>query len=138
MAGSADGPGGGAPDPDLVEVVKEIGRVGVDPVRAGPLELLAAVAAGQQPDAERSGPPRGQQVPDAVDDDDRVRDRAPDERRGGYEQVGVRLGVPNLVSGDERGVLLRAGPARAGPRWPAHWWRSHIFTPWPVSKSSSA
>jgi hypothetical protein len=37
---------------DLVQPAEQVGRVGVHPVRAAPFQLLAAVPAGQQADAE--------------------------------------------------------------------------------------
>src|SRR4029453_14163536 len=64
----------GVPDPDLVEVGQEIGRVVIDTVGAGPFQLLAAIAARQQPHPQRPGPPGGQQVPD----------RAARAHRGGH------------------------------------------------------
>ena len=59
------------PDADLVEVTQQIGRLLVDAVRARALELVLAVPAGQQPDAQCARAPRRQQVPHAVADDDR-------------------------------------------------------------------
>src|SRR5215218_9906842 len=52
-------------DTDLVEVTEEVGRIVVDAVRAGALELLEAVAAGQQADPEGPRSPGGEQVPNA-------------------------------------------------------------------------
>ena len=71
-----------AADAQLVEVSEHVGRVGVDPERAGSLELLEAVAAREQPDAERTGAPSSQQVLDAVADDHRVLDRQIEQGRG--------------------------------------------------------
>ncbi len=63
-------PVGVAAHADLVEVDEQVGGIGVHPVRAGPLKFFTTVPAGQQPHAERAGAARGEQVPDAVADDD--------------------------------------------------------------------
>src|SRR5215218_8870345 len=55
-----------APHPELVEVPHEHGRIVVDPVGPGALELLRAVAAGEQADAQGARPAGGEHVPDAV------------------------------------------------------------------------
>jgi hypothetical protein len=110
-------------------VQEQVGRVLVDPVGAGPLQLFAAVAARQQADAERPGPPGGQQVPDRVADHDRVGDLGPEALGRGQEQVGVGLGVGDLVAGDHRDAgrdpeQLKGGPGRrleaAGRDRPGH------------------
>src|SRR5215470_18599309 len=59
-------------DAHLVGAGEQVGGIGVDPVRAGPLKLLPAVTAGQQADSHRPGAAGGEQVPDAVPDDERV------------------------------------------------------------------
>ena len=51
---------------------------------------------------------RGEQVPDAIADDHAVADVDPDQLGGGQEEVGVRLGVADLVAGDERRVRRQA------------------------------
>jgi len=89
-------------DAGLVEMVQQIQRVLVDPVGAGPFQFVLAVAAGQHPDAQRPGPARRQQVPDAVADHDRIADRDAEPVGGGQEQVRVRLGVLDHVAGHHR------------------------------------
>src|SRR6202035_1033485 len=69
-------------DARLVQPGEHLGRVGVHPVRAGPLQLLAAVAAGLEADAERPGAARREQVPHAVPHHHRV-PRLDAEQRGG-------------------------------------------------------
>ena len=54
------------PDADLINVFEEIGRIFIDAISAGALELFAAVTAGEEADAERAGSPGRQHVPDAV------------------------------------------------------------------------
>jgi len=97
------------PDPDLFLAAAAL--LGVDPRytmvvgdsvwdllaarRAGALQFLTAVAAGLQPDAERSGAARREEVPDAVPDDHRVPGVHAEQRGGAKEQVGIRLGVPH-------------------------------------------
>src|SRR5215468_5407502 len=58
-------------DAHLVGAGEQVGGVGVDPVGTGPLKLLPAVAAGQHADPDGPGAARGEQVPDAVPDDER-------------------------------------------------------------------
>ena len=115
-----------APHPDLVEVGEQVARVFVDPVRARVDELLAPVAARQQTDPERPRAPRREQIPDAVADHDAVADVDADPLGGGQEQVGVGLGVADLVAGHERRVgrqteQLERRAARSARR---RWWRS--------------
>ena len=57
-----------APRRHFVDVLQEVGGVVVDAIGAGALQLLAAIAAGEQADAERPRPARGEHVPDAVTD----------------------------------------------------------------------
>ena len=59
-------------DADLVQVAQEIGRIVVDAVGAGDLELRASVPAREQADAQRARALRGEQIPNAVADADRV------------------------------------------------------------------
>ncbi len=64
---------------------EEIGGVRVHAVRACPLELLTAVAARKQADPERASPSSGEQIPDAVADDDGRADIGTNTRSGGEE-----------------------------------------------------
>src|SRR5689334_18724283 len=59
-----------APPADLVEMIEQISRVLVDADGAGVAQLLVAIAAGQQPDAERATARGGEHVPDGVADHD--------------------------------------------------------------------
>src|SRR5579859_2327771 len=65
---------GGGADPDFVEMVQQIGRVLVHPIRAGPLELFLSVAPGEEADRQRARPAGGQEIPDTVAHHDRVLD----------------------------------------------------------------
>ena len=71
-------------------------RVVVDPVGAGALQLLGAVAARQHADPERAGAPRREQVPDAVADDVDLAglDPEPVDRRQEQVRVGLGVGAP--------------------------------------------
>src|SRR4051794_13212022 len=83
--------------PEFVQPGQHVQRVAVDPERAGPLQLLPAVAAGHHPDAEGSGAPCGQQVPDAVAHHQRVPGIDVQPGRRGEEQVRIGFGVSDLV-----------------------------------------
>ena len=101
------GRSGSDPDAHLVQVAEQVGRVRIHAVGAGPLELVLPVAARQQPDAQRTGPPRRQQVPHAVPHHHRLGDVHTEALSGRQKQVGVRFRVRHLVAGDHRHVGAR-------------------------------
>src|SRR4051794_2954178 len=78
---------------DFVEMEQHVGRIVVDPERSGALQLLAAVAAGEQADSKRPTARSGDHVPDAVADDVAALRAGPEPLRGLDEQVGIGLGV---------------------------------------------
>ncbi len=80
----------------------------VDAVGAGAGEFIFAVAAGHETDAKGSGALRGEEVPDAVADDDGVRDRDAEFFRGHQEEIGVGFGEFDLVAGDDWDVIWDA------------------------------
>ena len=97
----------GLPDrahPDFLDVREHVGGVGVDAVRAGALEFLASVSAGQQPDTEGSSALGREQIPDAVTDDERLLRIDAEQLGGGQEKVRVRLGALDEIPGDDRYV----------------------------------
>jgi hypothetical protein len=96
-------------------VQEQVGRVLVDPVGAGPFQLLAAVAAREEADPQRPGPAGGQQVPDRVADHDRVADVGPQALGRGQEQVGVGLGVGHLIAGHHRDLGRDPEQLQGGP-----------------------
>jgi hypothetical protein len=75
---------------------EEISGVGIDPVCARTLKLLTAVAARKQANPKSSSPSSGEQIPDAVADDDRRADVGANPRCGGEKQV--RSGLANRTS----------------------------------------
>src|SRR5229473_447490 len=83
-------------------MLQEIRGILVDAIRPRLLQLVFPVAAREQPDAERVGAPRGEQVPLAVAHHDRLfdRDAEPPGRR--QEQVGIGLGVLHLIARHHR------------------------------------
>src|SRR2546429_3330372 len=84
--GADQGSDGGRPDPELVQVAVEVGGVLVDAEGAGPVQLVAAVAAREQADAQGPRPLRRQHVPDAVPDHDGVGGVHPQAGGGGQGQ----------------------------------------------------
>src|SRR6266540_4161482 len=61
-------------DAEFVEVMEHVAGVVVDAERTCALGFLATVAAGEEPDPERSGTTRGEHVPNAVAHHHRVAD----------------------------------------------------------------
>src|SRR5439155_22632020 len=88
------------PDPYLVQVRQQVRGILVDPVGAGTLELILAVAARQETDAERAGAVGGEEIPDAVADDDGRGDRYSETLGGRQEEVWIGLGALHLVPRD--------------------------------------
>ena len=53
-------------------MLQQIGRILIDSIGAGLLELILTVAAGKQTDPKRPGAACGEKIPDAVTDHDRI------------------------------------------------------------------
>src|SRR5690348_5847361 len=62
-------PAGAGADADLIEMREQAGRIVIDAVCAGVLQLVGSIPAGEQTDSERAGAAGSQEVPDAVADD---------------------------------------------------------------------
>jgi len=76
-----------ATDADFVGTGEEVRWVGVDPVGASPFQLLAPVAAGHDPDADRARPARGEQIPHTVADHEGVLGLTHQQRGRGWPAV---------------------------------------------------
>src|SRR5260370_8298639 len=88
---------GARSDAELIDVFEEVLRIVVDAVRAGALELFAAIASRQHADAQSVGTLGGELIPDAVPDDEAVGDR-PAERPGrGAVEIRLGFGLSPLV-----------------------------------------
>src|SRR5262245_65985594 len=106
---------------DFVDMVEQIRRVLIDTVRTGALELILAVAARQETNAQGAGALSGQHVPDAVADHGRAPDWNTQPIGSGEEQVRIRLGELHLVSSHDRGpddVDTERFEGRSGTRHP--------------------
>ena len=79
-----------------------VGRIGIHAERAGAFEFVFAIAAGQQSDAERARALRGDHVPDAVAEHERLADVHAKTFGGGEEQIGIGLGVFDLIARHHR------------------------------------
>jgi hypothetical protein len=79
----------GPANTDFIQMQEEIGGVCVHAVRTCLLKFFTAIAARKQADPEGAGPSSGEQVPDAVADDDGRADVGTNTRCGGEEQVRV-------------------------------------------------
>ena len=79
--------------------------VAVDAERSGRPQLVLAVAAGQEADAQHPGPASGQQVPDGVTDDVAVGDLDAEALLAGEKQVWFGLGAQHVAALDDDRVL---------------------------------
>jgi hypothetical protein len=86
-------------------VRQQIGSVLVHAIRAGALELLAPVAAGQDANAQGARTPSSQEIPDAVAHHDAVLDRDAEPLRRGEEEIRIGLGPRDQVACDDRDVV---------------------------------
>ena len=86
-----------AANAELIQMPQQVRRILVDPIRARALQFFLAVATGEQAHSQGASPPGGQQIPDTVPHDNRLVDGHAEPRRGGDEQVRVRLGVFHLL-----------------------------------------
>src|ERR1700730_6548925 len=105
------------PAADLIDVLEEVGRIFVDATGASALELLSAVAAGEEADAEGTGTLGCQHVPDAVADDEGrfYSDVQPSGRC--EKEVRIRLAVFHLVPRHDRdSVAVNIDPVEKRPR----------------------
>jgi hypothetical protein len=91
---------------DLVQMSEQVRRVLVDAVSPGAVELTPSIPAGEETDAKGPSPLGGEEIPDAVADDEAgVRGDA-EAIGGGQEEIRVRLGVSDVVTCHHR-----------NPRW---------------------
>ena len=88
-------------DPELIERFEQLRRVAVDAERAGRAQLVLAIAAAQQADAEHPGTPRCQEVPDGVADDIALVGRNTEPLLAGEEQVRLGLGAQDVAALDD-------------------------------------
>src|SRR5579883_1294517 len=112
------------PAPDLVDVPQQVRGVFVHAHGAGALELILAIAARQEAHSEPAGTARREHVPDAVAHDDGRLDVGAEPRGRGEEEIGIRLGMPDIIPGDHRNlrgidpqsvqVVFRGAHAAAG------------------------
>src|SRR4051794_21817050 len=87
---------------------EQAGRVLVDAVRAGAFQLLLAVAAGEYSDTDGARTASCEEVPHAVTDDDRIVNRDAELFGGGEKQVGIGLGVADLIARNDDQIVAHA------------------------------
>src|SRR5450759_3390646 len=87
---------------DFVDVFQQVGRVLEYAVCAGALELVLRIATGEQADAKRMRPSRGEHVPDRVADHRRGFDRDAEPIGCGEKEIRIGFRVPDLVACDHR------------------------------------
>src|SRR3989475_6903357 len=110
-------------DAELVEGAVQVRRVAIDPERAGRRELVPAVAARQQADAQHSGAARREQIPDRIADDIAVANVHAKLLLALEKEIGLGLRSKDIAAVDdhrlrrdaercERPVYLRMPPGR--------------------------
>ena len=87
----------------------------VDAEGAGHLELLAAVAARQEPHSQRPGAAGGEHIPDAVPHDDGVGAGSPRSLGGGEEEVGIGRLIPSTRRGRSSDLGVRSNRPSISP-----------------------
>src|SRR5918994_5962652 len=92
---------GSLPYSDLIERLPKLGGVAVDAECARAGQLVLAVATAQQADAEHAGSPGGKQIPDGVADHVGVRGGRAESLGAGQEEIGLRLGAPDVAALDD-------------------------------------
>ena len=102
-------------------MLEQVCGVVVHPIRPRALQLIRAIAAGQEPDAEHARAARGEHVPDAVADHHRIDHIDPELAHGLEEQIGIGFGVGHEITGDDRHAVRQAQQLerRAGGGHPA-------------------
>src|SRR5712692_2339152 len=91
-------------DSHFIQVPQQVGRILIHAVCTSTLEFLLPVPPGEEADAERPHAAGGEEIPDAVPDDNRRTDVHPKTGGSRQEQVRVGLGVFYLISRDDRHV----------------------------------
>src|SRR4029079_17053721 len=95
---------GSRQDAELVERVAQLVGVAIDPKSSGSSQLVLAVAAAQQADAEHSGPTRGQQIPDGVADHITLGGLNAETLCAGQEEIRLRLRALDVAARDHDGL----------------------------------
>jgi hypothetical protein len=92
-------------EPELVDRGVQLVDAAVDAERAGPEQLVLAVAAGEDADAEHPGSTGREEVPDRIADDVTVPDRDGEPFLAGEEEVGLWLGPEDVAAVDDDRVV---------------------------------
>src|ERR1700716_1799904 len=93
------------PAAHLVDVPQQVGRIFVDATRAGPLELVAAVATRQQADAKCASTLRSQHVPDAIAHNQGRHYSYSQSGGCGQEEIRIGLSVFHLITSNDRNTV---------------------------------
>src|SRR5688572_21309664 len=88
-------------DSKFIDGVEKLVGTAVDPEGSSREQLVLAVAAGEQADAEHPRAPCGEQVPDRIADDKAVSDLDAKALLAGQEQVGLGLGPEHVAALDD-------------------------------------
>src|SRR5580765_7390247 len=93
-------------DADFIQMSEDIGRVLIDPIGSGALQLIPAIAPGEQSHREGERAARGQQIPDAVSDDDATAHANFQLLPCCDKQIGIGIREADVVTRDDRHVLM--------------------------------
>src|SRR5260221_14194834 len=89
---------GSKQDSQLVKVLEQVGDVAVHAKRSGMVELLFAVSAGQDANAEHARSPRPDVVPDRVANDDAIFGARAKPLPARQKEVWLRLSAQGTLS----------------------------------------
>ena len=93
-------------DADFIQVPEQVGWVLIDPIGPCPLQLLPAIAPGEQSHRESECAARGQQIPNAVSDDDATAHANFQLLPCGDKQIGIGLREADVIARDDRHVPM--------------------------------
>src|SRR5437764_7081453 len=99
---------------ELIERAMQLGGVAIHTERAGAGELVVAVAAAQQADAQHACASCGEEIPHRMADDVTVRDLNAQAPLAGEEQIGLRLRSRDVATLDDDRFLRHAEGVEGG------------------------
>ena len=91
-------------DANFIEVGQQVGRVQIDAIGANLLQFFLPISPRKQSDSQAAGSARGQQVPNAISDNHRSRNRHVQSLRRSKKQIWVWLCALDFLPCDDRNL----------------------------------